>query len=142
MSNVEGKNVINGTFGKVYLDNDEVIGTKAFQAKDEYQKEEISMCGSMSKKYKIVGVDGKGSMTRNKIDTGIAKKIGRQVREGKTPTFTFISELADPDSFGAERICYTGVVFDDLTLADFEAETPGEVEMPFTYEDYYFLDEI
>lgn len=34
----------------------------------------------------------------------------------------------------------TGVSFDDLTLADWESGKLGEVECPFTYTDYNFLD--
>ena len=136
------KNVINGTWGTVWLDGEEIGEMKSFQAKDEYQKEGVSQCGKMSTGYKITGVDGKGSMSFHKVNSRIAKKIGKQVREGKTPTFSFISKLADPDALGYERISYTGVVFDDLTLADFEVKVLGSVETPFSYEDYTFLDEI
>ena len=136
------KNVINGTWGQVWLDGEEIAEIKAFQAKDEYGKEEVSQCGKMSKGYKITSVSGKGSMSFHKVNSRMAKKIGKQVREGKTPTFTFISKLADPDAYGHERIAYTGVVFDDLTLADFEVAVLGSVETPFTYEDYDFLDKI
>ena len=34
------------------------------------------------------------------------------------------------------------VSFDDLTLADWEAKSPGKVESPFTFTDYEFLDMI
>ena len=139
---VDAKRVINGTWGQVWLDGEEIAEIKSFQAKDEYQKEEVSQCGKMSKGYKITEVDGKGSMSFHKVNSRMATKIGKQVREGKTPTFTLISKLADPDAYGHERIVYTGVVFDDLTLADFEAKTLGSVETPFTYEDYDFLDKI
>ena len=138
----DAKRVINGTWGTVWLDGEEIAEIKSFQAKDEFEKEGVPQCGKMSKGYKITAVEGKGSMSFHKVNSRMAKKIGRQVREGKTPTFTLISKLADPDAYGYERISYKGVVFDDLTLADFEAQTLGSVETPFTYEDYRFLDEI
>ena len=56
--------------------------------------------------------------------------------------FTIISKLADPDAYGAERIAIYGVSFDDLTLFDWEAQTPGEVEHPFTFTTYEYLDQI
>ena len=40
----------------------------------------------------------------------------------------------------SERIAFKNVVFDDLTLFDFEVGQLGSVEMPFTYEDYDLLD--
>lgn len=136
----EAKRVINGTFGSVEMDGEDVMEVVAFQAKDEYSKEAISQVGVMSKGYKITGVEGKGSMKVNKINSRMIKKIGRQVREGKTPTLTLTGTLADPDAFGSEKIAFTDVIVDDLTLFDFENGTLGTVEIPFTYGDYILLD--
>lgn len=136
-------NVINGTHGKVFCDDDEVMQLKAFQAKDEYKKEEVQCCGKMSIGYKVVAVDGKGSLKTNKVDSMLIKKLALRVRkDGKTPTFTLVGSLADPDALGAERIAFYNVVFDDLTLFDFEHAKTGEIEAPFTYEDYDLLDTI
>ena len=139
---LKAKNVINGTYGTVWLEGVEVFEIKSFQAKDEYQKEEILGVGKMHKSYKITSVDGKGSLSVHKVNSRQIKNIGKQVREGKTPTFTVIAKLADPDALGSERISFNNVVFDDLTLFDFEVGQLGSVEMPFTYEDYELLDTI
>nr|DAP48633.1 MAG TPA: tail tube protein [Caudoviricetes sp.] len=141
MSNA--RNVINGTHGKVFFDDDEVMQLKAFQTKDEYKKEEVQCCGKMSIGYKVVAVDGKGSLKTNKVDSMLIKKLALRVRkDGKTPTFTLVGSLADPDALGAERIAFYNVVFDDLTLFDFENAKNGEIEAPFTYEDLDLLDTI
>ena len=124
----------------MWLDGDEMFEIKSFQAKDEYQKEEILSAGKMHKSYKITSVDGKGSVSIHKVTSQQIRNLGRQVREGKTPTFTIIAKLADPDAWGSERIAFKNVVFDDLTLFDFEVGQLGSVEMPFTYEDYDLLD--
>ena len=137
---LEAKRIMNGTWGTVWFEDDEMVEIKSFQAKDEYNKEEVSRVGSMSKGYKITAVDGKGSLSVNKVNSRIAKKIGKTAREGKTPTFTIIGKLDDPDAYGAERILLKGVIFDDLTLMDWEAGTLGSSEHPFTYEDYEYLD--
>lgn len=137
------RNAINGTHGGVWFEDEKLQEVKAFQAKDEYKKEEIQRCGVMGIGYKIVSVDGKGSITINKINSKFIKKIGNEVRvNGKTPTFTIIGGLSDPDSLGAERIAFYNVVFDDLTLFDFEVAKNGEIEAPFTYEYYDLLDTI
>lgn len=141
MSNA--RNVISGTHGKVFFDDEEVMQLKAFQAKDEYKKEDIQCCGTMSVGYKITSVEGKGSLKTNKVDSMLIRKLAFRVRkDGKTPTFTLVGSLADPDGLGAERIAFYNVVFDDLTLFDFESAKPGEIEAPFTYENYDLLDTI
>ncbi len=140
MSKVEAKNVINGSHGALWLDNDEIAEVKAFQAKDEFNKEEVKLVGRMNKGYKITSVDGKGSATLHKVNSRMIKKIGRMVRQGKTPTFTLIGKLDDPDALGAERIVFKGVIFDDLTLMNWEVDSLGSVEIPFTYEDYETLE--
>ena len=45
-----------------------------------------------------------------------------------------------PDSYGAERVALYDVSFDDLTLADWEAAKLGQIEAPFTFEDFDVLD--
>ena len=59
-----------------------------------------------------------------------------------TPEPTLIGKLADPDSYGAERIAVYNVSFDDLTLADWKANTAGEITLPFTFTRYELLDVI
>ena len=139
---LKAKNVISGTYGTVWLNGNEMFEIKSFQAKDEYQKEEVLGVGKMHKSYKITSVEGKGSLAIHKVTSQQIRNIGKQVREGKTPTFTIIAKLADPDALGSERIAFNNVVFDDLTLFDFEVGQLGSVEMPFTYEDYELLDTI
>lgn len=56
--------------------------------------------------------------------------------------FTVISKLADPDSYGAERVVVKNVSLDDLTLADWEVGAVGKTEVPFTFTDYEYLDSI
>lgn len=137
------RNAINGTHGAVWFDDEKVMQLTAFQAKDEYKKEEVQCCGTMNIGYKIVAVDGKGSLKTNKVDSMLIKKLALKVRvDGKTPTFTLIGGLSDPDALGAERIAFYNVVFDDLTLFDFEKAKNGEIEAPFTYEYYDLLDTI
>ncbi|MBH6835199.1 phage portal protein, partial [Clostridioides difficile] len=45
-------------------------------------------------------------------------------------------------SYGSERIALYGCMFDDLTLADWEAAKVGEIEVPFTFEGFEYLDKI
>lgn len=51
-----------------------------------------------------------------------------------------MSFLDAPDNPSNQRISVTGVSFDDLTLADWEAAKLGQIEAPFTFEDFDVLD--
>ena len=89
---------------------------------------------------KYMGYTGKGSIAMHKVNSRMLKLIGNFIKQGKEPRFTIIAKLADPDSFGVERIAIKNVSFDDLTLFDFEVGALGQTECPFTFTDYDFLD--
>ena len=66
------------------------------------------------------------------IDTAQAEDLKR----GKDTRFVIVSKLDDPDATSVQRVQVTGVSFDDLTLADWEAAKIGVIEAPFTADDY------
>lgn len=135
------KRVANGTHGEVWLDGEKVAETTACQAKVSYNKQEINLCGEMMTDTKLIGAKGAGSLTLQKVDSGLAIKMG-QSQLGVDRRFTIISKLKDPDSHGAERVALYGISFDDLTLADWQAATVGTVTAPFTFTKYEYLDMI
>lgn len=137
---IDERRIINGTHGTVYLEGEELAEVKSFQAKLEFQKEEVKMAGKMATGTKYMGYSGKGSLALHKVNSRMIKAIGQQIKEGKEPRFTIIGKLADPDSYGVERIAINNVSFDDLTLFDFEVGALGQTECPFTFTDYDFLD--
>ena len=59
---------------------------------------------------------------------------------GEDIRHTIISNLDDPDNPRNQRIAVKGVIFDDLTLADWEAAKLGTIEAPFSAESYEILD--
>lgn len=136
------KRVISGTWGEVWLNGEYVGECSKFQAKDSYTREKINMPGKLRPGYKLQSVEGTGSMTLHKISSRMAILLGDAIKAGHDQRFTVISKLDDPDAYGAERISFLEVAFDDLTLADWEVAVNGTVEAPFTYEDYEFLDQI
>lgn len=132
--------VMSGTWGEVWLDNEYVAETYKLQAKIGYNKEEIAVCGKMGVDVKVTSYKGTGSLGMHKVNSRMARKIGEAIRNGRDIRFTLISKLDDPDSYGSERVAIYNVSFDDLTLVDWEAKTPGKIESPFTFTDYEFLD--
>ena len=136
------KRVINGTWGEVCLDTEKIGECYGLQAKMSFKKEKVAQCGKLGSDTKIVGFDGTGSLKMHKVNSRMASKVLADIKEGKDIRFTIISKLADPDSYGTERVALKGVSFDDLTIADWEAETNGKVEAPFTFVDVDYLDVI
>ena len=90
---------------------------------------------------KATNGSGTGSLTLYHVDSGFARKMA-DLQTGVDRRFTLISKLADPDSYGAERVAVYNLSFDDLTLADWQSATVGTVTAPFTFSRYEFLDMI
>lgn len=136
------KRVMSGTWGEVWLDNEYVAEVYSFSAKISYSKQQIARCGQMANDQKVTGYSGSGSIGMHKINSRMIQLMGDKIRDGKDVRFTIIAKLDDPDAYGAERVRVSNVSFDDLTLADWQADTPGKVEAPFTFTDYDYLDSV
>ena len=139
---VETKRICNGTFGELWIDSEYVGEVYKAQAKIEFTKETIKQCGVFFEDNKLVGYKGTGSLTMHKVNSRMAMKLNDMVKNKQELRFTIISKLADPDAYGAERVSITGVLFDDITLFDWEAQKPLETETPFTFTGYEYLDQI
>ena len=72
---IDERRIINGTHGAVFLDGEEVAELKAFQAKLEFQKEEVKVAGKMATGTKYMGYSGKGSLQLHKVNSRMIKAI-------------------------------------------------------------------
>lgn len=138
----EAKNVINGTFGELWINDVKVAECTGFQAKLNLNKEEVKKCGSLGKAEKVTGWEGKGSIKFNKVFSRMARLMAENIKNGKQTVVTIVSNLADPDAFGSERVAIKDATFDELTLADWEAKKILEENVPFSFSDFEFLDMI
>ena len=136
------ENVINGTYGEVWIDGDYMAEVTGLEAKVSLEKTDVNQVGTLAKGYKITGIDCKGTLKMNKVSSYFIKKLSDNLKKGKTVSVTIISKLADPDAFGAERIELLNCTFDELTLANWEAKKLGEESIPFTFTDWNLLDVI
>lgn len=134
--------IINGSYGELWLDGEKLAEVKSFQAKVDFTKEDVDMAGKLGKYKKIVGYEGKGTMKLHKINSRLASKMATFFKTGKMPSFTVIGKLDDVNVNGAERVAIRDVIFDDLTLMDFESKKLLETECPFTFVDFEYLDMI
>lgn len=136
------ENVINGTYGEVWIDGNYMAEVTGLEAKVSLEKTDVNQVGTLAKGYKVTGIDCKGTLKMNKVSSYFIKKLSNNLKKGKTVSVTIISKLADPDAFGAERIELLGCTFDELTLANWEAKKLGEESIAFTFTDWNLLDVI
>jgi len=134
--------IMSGTFGSVWVNNEKYIEVKAFEAKATGNYEDVKLSGKLGTSRKYMGFEGAGTMTLHKVYSRGAKLIADAFRTGIMPEIKMISKLDDPAAFGAERVKYSNVTFDEVTLAKFENGTPGEEELPFKFEDFEFIDKV
>lgn len=139
---MNAKNVINGTFGSVWIDNELWAEVESFEAVVNIDYEDVHIAGSLSTHKKQTGWNGTGSLTIKKINSRVNKKMADGVKTGQTPRMKIVGKLADPDSFGAERVAIHDVTFDSFTLMKFEQKTPINQDLPFAFSDYELVDTI
>lgn len=125
--------VMSGTWGEVWFEGDLVAEITAFQAKVSFNKSSIGIAGQMEEDAKITSTKGTGSVTMHKINSRMLQVVGNQIQGGRDRRYTIISKVQDPDAYGAERVRYTGVSFDDITYADWSHGQPMSITCPFTF---------
>lgn len=139
---MEAKRIINGTFGEAWFDDERLSEVRALQAKIDIKKETVNLCGQLGEHTKMTGWTGKGTLKLHKVNSRMLIRMNEMIKDGKDVKVKVISKLADPDSYGSERIVLGGVSFDDLTLVDWEAAKNGEVDAPFTFSSFEVMDKI
>lgn len=136
----EAKRAINGTYGEVWLEGELVREATGLKADMALEFIDVPMCGDLAKHQKVGGMSGNGSITMTKVNSRMAIKLSDMLKKGKTPTFTIISKLADPDAYGAERVVLKNCQFSTLTLADWTSGQVGSITQNFTFTDWDYLD--
>lgn len=134
--------IMNGTFGEVWLDGDRVSECFGLEARVELEKEEIAVCGKLGTDTKLMGYKGTGSMKLHKMNSRMAIKLTDKIKDGENPRLQILSALRPSKNGAAERVLIKDACFDDITLASWEAKQKGEVECPFTFSDWEVIDEI
>ena len=134
--------VINGTWGEVWVDDDYMAQVIGLEAKMKLNKSEVSQVQTLAKGEKVTGIEGTGTLKMNKISSYFVVKLLKSIKEGKPVTSKIISNLDDPSVDGNERVLISGVQFDEVTIADWEAKKLLEESIPFTFTDAEIIDSI
>ncbi len=142
MKAFKAEQVINGSWGEVWIDNDYLAQVIALKAEVNQKKTAITMVQKLQEGQKMTGLEMKGEIKLHKINSYLMKKLSESFKKGKMMTCKIISNLNDPDAQGQERVVLYGCLFDKLILADWEAGKMGEESYSFTFEDWEVLDSI
>jgi len=134
--------VINGTFGRLWINGELYSNVKSFESKVSLNYEEINMADDLATYQKYMGYAGEGSAVLHKLDSSIASLISDAITSGVMPEIKIVGRLADPAAYGAERVEYSGVTFDELTLLKFANKEVQEEEIPFKFAKFRYLDMI
>lgn len=142
MNGYTSDNVINGTWGEIWIDDTYMAEVISFKLEINANYTEITRTRNLVAGQKLTSIEPKGEVKIHKVSSFVSKKISDSLKQGKVPSFKIISKLADPDAFGAERVVAYGCKFDKAILADWEAGKNGEESYSFTAEDWDYLDAI
>lgn len=140
MKKLEGKRLINGTFGTVWWDNELLADIESFEAKITIDREEVNMAGSLAKDSKILGWTGEGTMKLKKVYSRAQKKIAMAIKNGEDIRSKIVAKLADPDAYGTQRVVLYNVWFSEVMLLAFEQKAKLEEDIPFGFSDFDFTD--
>lgn len=124
------------------MDNDYMSETIGLEATIKLDTSEVKRIGTLAKGSKVTGISGNGNLKLNKVSSYFIKKIGDNIKAGKATRATIITNLDDPEAFGAERIALNDCVFTELKLADWEVGKLLDESIPFTFRDFEVLEAI
>ncbi|WP_250277983.1 phage tail tube protein [[Clostridium] colinum] len=142
MAKLRSQNVIAGTFGSVWVNDEEWLHVTKFEAKVTGEFEDINMAGKLTTGKKFMGWTGEGTITVNKVNSTVTKMLAEAFKKGTMPEIKLVGKLADPQALGAERVEILDVTFSEFMLLNFEVKTKMEEEVPFSFEDYNLIDSI
>ncbi len=134
--------IINGTYGKVFINGNKLANIKSFEAKLTFEYEEVNLAEDPGKHMRYMGYSGEGTMTLHKVDSSILNMIKDDIKAGKMPEIMIVGSVSDPSAIGTERVQLNGVTLDEITLLKFELKTLGEEEVPFKFADFVPLETI
>ena len=120
MKTFEDNDVINGSWGEVWVDNDYMAQATALEATIKFTKTDVPQTGRLNSGKKVTGIEGSGTLKLNHASSYFKKRILTDIKNGKL----------------------TNCTFDEVKLVDWEANKLGEESIPFTFTTAEMLDTI
>lgn len=135
---------INGSFGEVRDENGNwMTNVQEVNFRISIDRSEIQMSGTRRTGYKATRTSGEGTLRQFKVTTDFIRRVSELMRSDLQPQFRgqLMVKLADPESLGTERVLLKAVKFWEIN-GGWRVGEIVEEEIPFTFEDIDFPDEI
>ena len=139
---MQAKNVMSGTHGELWIDDDYISEVTEFKAETKATKAAVTMVKHSAPGQKVLGYTCTGSLKLHKVSSYMIRKFAESIQNCTTVTCDVVAKLDDPDAWGAERVALHGVVFDSVTLMAFTAGKLGEESYNFSFESFDLLDTV
>lgn len=142
MRDILDEQIINGTFGEIWIDDEYLATLKKFDAKVSMSYADVVRPRDLWKGKKLLELEGSGSIVIGKCSSVGLRLMHEKLQAGRTPVVKIMGKLDDPTALGAERIMFKNVTFTELTLLDFEHAKDLEENLPFNFRHYELYDYI
>ena len=140
--NIPAQRQINGTFGEVYINGIHFGDIQKCTAEIEIERETVNMAGSLGSDSKITGTKGSGTISFKKVYSREVALILPIIKTGKDIRAVIVTNLADPDSYGSEKVQISDAWFNNLSIIDFEVKKllTRELKFGFNPDNVEFMD--
>lgn len=132
--------VRSGSHGTCWLDGELMTECYGLQIVVNKTKEQVPRCGAFMQGNKLMSANITGTVRLYNATSRLIERQAADLKAGRDTRFVIVSKLDDPDNPNIQRVQATGVSFDNLTLADWQAAQIGTIEAPFTADDYTVLE--
>lgn len=134
--------IMHGNGGHAWFNGRKLTTLQSVEAKATGDFEEINVCGDAATYRVYNGYSGEGTLTTLKIDSEVLKLVAAAFKSGEMPTITIITAQKLPGTNKEERVAYSDITIDEVTLAKFEKKAKTEEEIPFKFGNFEVLDTI
>ncbi len=134
--------ILNGKFGRTWVNSELWAEIESFEAKVTGKWEDVEFCEELGTQRKYMGYSIEGTMSMKKMHSRGANLLDEGFRTGLMPDVKLVSRLADPAAYGHERVEITGVTFDEMTLIKYTNGELGKEDLPFKAVAYRYIDKI
>lgn len=140
--NIDPKNVINGTFGYMYIDGEEVAELISVSAQDEITYEDVDQPGHLRSGKKMTGVSGTGEFGINKITNSYNEQWAAKIDAGQQPEVTITTVEADPNAQESATWQFYNCTIENIPYINAAAKTLTQDTYTFAFLDRKKLDAI
>lgn len=132
---MDEKEVLNGRFYSLWIDNEEYCQVKTTSAKSSLETQKLPIAGKLGKASIVTGATGTGSMGFYKIiNDNLPKKINDCIKKGKPFTFDLIGEIENRSTGITYRVLIEGCTITSFNLLDEDIDKILEDTYEFEYD--------